>query len=132
MAVNLQKGHLASSKFIYTSLYKKSLEARMSAKIHKLSKGEKVNKLGGNYSISTRLNLKTRCISEKKKNTIVSEMSWCNILQRTGSYFCATNNFQVTFTPFCLNIFIQERIIAFVDRCPWNLASSKYRFQCAL
>ena len=44
----------------------------MSTKIHKLSKGEKVNKLGGNYSISTRLNLKTRCISEKKKNTIVS------------------------------------------------------------
>ena len=72
VAVNLQKGHLASSKFIYTSLYKKSLEARMSTKIHKLSKGEKVNKLGGNYSISTRLNLKTRCISEKKKNTIVS------------------------------------------------------------
>ena len=44
----------------------------MSTKIHKLSKGEKVNKLGGNYWISTRLNLKTRCISEKKKNTIVS------------------------------------------------------------
>ena len=26
----------------------------------------------------------------------MSEMSWCNALQRTGSDFCATDNFQGT------------------------------------
>ena len=32
-------------------------------------------------------NLKFRFVSEKKKNIIISEMSWCDVLQRTGSDF---------------------------------------------
>ena len=31
---------------------------------------------------------------------MISEMSWCNVLQRTGSDFCATNNFQGIFAIF--------------------------------
>ena len=45
------------------------------------------------------LNLKTRFIWEKKKHTIISEMSWCNVLRRAGSDFCV-NNFPGTFVDF--------------------------------
>ena len=42
------------------------------------------------------MNSKIKIISKVKINTIISEMSWCNALQRTGSDFCATDNFQGT------------------------------------
>ena len=31
------------------------------------------------------LNLKTMFILEKKKHTVISEMSWCYVLRRAGS-----------------------------------------------
>ena len=37
-------------------------------------------------------------------------MSWCNFLQRTGSDFCATDNFQGTFADFHFTKFTQKRI----------------------
>ena len=52
----------------------------MNSKIQRISKGEKrkIN-CGENYSIiNIRLNLKTRFVREKKKNGIISGMSWCN------------------------------------------------------
>ena len=91
----------------------------MNSKMRRVSKGQKVNTLcGENYLINTRLNLKTKFVSEKKKNTIRSEMSWSNILQRTGLDFCATNNFEGIYAHFCFIIFIQERIITYIDPCP--------------
>ena len=44
-----------------------------------------------------------------------------NALQRTGSDFCATNNFQGIFAHFRSMIFIQERINIHVDPCLLNL-----------
>ena len=72
----------------------------MNSEIRIVSKGKKGNKL----------RLKVRFVSEKKKNMIISEMSSCNVLQRTGPDFCVTNNFQGIFTHFRFIIFIQERI----------------------
>ena len=37
-------------------------------------------------------------------------MSWCNVLQRTGSDLCATDNFQGTFADFHFMIYTQRRI----------------------
>ena len=71
-----------------------------------------------NYLINTMLNLKTKFVWEKKKNAIISEMTWCNVLQRTDSDFCATNNFQGT-SHFRFVISTQEKINTYVD--PSNL-----------
>ena len=48
-------------------------------------------------------------------------MSWCNALRRTGSDFCATDNFQGTFAHFCVVTFTQKRIIKYVHPYPQNL-----------
>ena len=63
------------------------------------------------------LNLKAMFICEKKKHTIISEMSWCNVLRRAGSD-CCVNNFPVTFVDFCFKKFTQEIICSFVEPCP--------------
>ena len=90
-----------------------------------------------NYSINARLNLKTRFVSEKKKNTIISAMSRCNVFQRTGLGFCVINNFQGTFAHFHFLIFTQERINKYVDsmsvksstvRCLSNSVVDVYRY----
>ena len=47
------------------------------------------------------LNLKTMFTLEKKKHTIISEMSWCNVLQKPGSNYCV-NNFPGIFADFRL------------------------------
>ena len=47
--------------------------------ILRLSKGKKVNKLCKNYWINTNVNFKTKFAREKKKHTIISEIS-CSIL----------------------------------------------------
>ena len=58
----------------------------MSSKIHRISKGEKRKAYcGKNYSINTTLNTKTRFVQHKKKNAIISEVSWCNVFRKTGS-----------------------------------------------
>ena len=59
----------------------------MNFKIHIVSKSKMVNKLWGKFFNNTWLNLKTRFVSEKKKNIIMSEMSWCNVLQRQARIF---------------------------------------------
>ena len=60
----------------------------MNSKIHIVSKSKKINKLLCKLFDNTRLNLKTRFVSEKKKNIIMSEMSsWCNVLQRQARIF---------------------------------------------
>ena len=52
------------------------------------------------------LNLKTRFILEKKKNTIISEMSWSNILRRAGSDYYV-NDFPGTLVDFRSEKFTQ-------------------------
>ena len=42
-------------------------------------------------------------------------MSWRNVLQKTVSDFCPTDNFPRTFTHFGFIIFTQERIGMYVD-----------------
>ena len=59
----------------------------MNSKTHIVSKSKKVNKLWWELFQNTRLNLKPRFVSEKKKNIIMSEMSWCNVLQRQTQFF---------------------------------------------
>ena len=44
----------------------------MNTRIHKIPKVKRQINFGENYRINTRLNLKTRFISAKKKHTIIS------------------------------------------------------------
>ena len=64
------------------------------------------------------MNLKTRFVWEAKDNTITSEMSWCNVLQRAGSDFWETYNFPGTFAHFHFMIFTQERILTIKENLP--------------
>ena len=107
----MKKGHLASSKFYW----KKFRGTGWTPRYKEYQKFKKLTNCGENYSINTRLNWKTRFVSEKKKNTIISEMSRCNVLQRTDLDFCVINNFQGTFAHFHFMIFTQERINEYVD-----------------
>ena len=63
------------------------------------------------------LNLKTMFIGEKKKHTIIGEMSWCYVLRRADSDYCV-NNFPGTFVDFRFKKFTQEIISSYVDPCP--------------
>ena len=63
------------------------------------------------------LNLKTKFILDKKKYTVISEMSWCNILRRAGSDYYV-NDFPGTFADFHFKKFIQEIISSYADPCP--------------
>ena len=63
------------------------------------------------------LNLKTRFILDKKKDTVISEMFWCNILRKAGSDYYV-NDFRGTFVDFRLKKFIQEIISSYADPCP--------------
>ena len=45
-------------------------------------------------------------------------MSWCTVLQRAGSDYCANDNFPGTFADFCLKIFNQEKLSSCGDLCP--------------
>ena len=85
--------------------------------MHRMTKGEKTEiNCGENYAINTMLNVKARFVREKKKNAIIREMYWCNVLRRTGSDFCQTDNFLRTFTHFGFMIFnTLERISTYVD-----------------
>ena len=47
-------------------------------------------------------------------------MPWCNVLQRTGPDFCATDNIPCTFDNFRLTILPKERISTYVDPCAQN------------
>ena len=47
---------------------------------------------------------------ENKKQRVKSDMSWCNLLRKAGSYLCATDNFSYTLVDFHFKIFTQERI----------------------
>ena len=51
-------------------------------------------------------------------------MSWCNVLQWTGSDFCATDNFHCTFAHFHF-IFTQERI----SMC-WSMSVESSAVKC--
>ena len=73
---------------------------------------------GKNYSINTRLNFKTRFVSEQKENATTSEMSWCNVFQRTGSNFWTTGNFPRIFIHSGFMIFTQEKNRAYIDPRP--------------
>ena len=84
-------------------------------------KVEKVNNCYKNYWNKTMLKLKTKFIWEKKKHSIISEMSWCNVLQRAGSDYCVYDYFPGPFVDFCIKIFIQERISSYVDPCPQDM-----------
>ena len=61
----------------------------------------------------------TRFIWEKKKHTIISEISFCNVLRSAGSdYLCKWSG---TFAGFRLKIFTQEKNSLFSlygDPCP--------------
>ena len=49
-------------------------------------------------------------------------MSWCNVIRRTGSDFCPTDNFPLTFTHFGFMIFnTQEQTSTYVDPRLQNL-----------
>ena len=67
-----------------------------------------------NYQNNLMLNLQTMFIWDKKKHTITSEMSWCNILWRAGlGYY--VNDFPGTFADFYFKRFTQEIISSYVD-----------------
>ena len=51
-------------------------------------------------------------------HTIISDMSWCNVLQRAGSDYCVNDNFPGTFADFRLKIFNLEKISSCGDPCP--------------
>ena len=92
-------------------------------KIHKISKGKKVNKfiinIQINHSINTKSNWKTRFVQHKTKNAIISWMFLTNVLRKTGSDFCPTGIFPRTFTYFGFMLFdIHERISMYVDPRP--------------
>ena len=53
------------------------------------------------------LNLKTRYIWEKKKHTIISEMFWCNILQKAGPDY-DVNDFPGTSVDFSFKKFTRN------------------------
>ena len=55
---------------------------------------------------------------KKNKHIIISEISWCYVLQRAGSDYCVNDNFPGTFTDFCLQIFTQKKITSYRDRYP--------------
>ena len=84
-------------------------------------KVKKVNNCYKNYWKNTMLKLKNRFIWEKKKHSIISETSWCNVLRRAGSDYCVYDNFPGPFVDFCLKIFVQEIISSYVDPCPQNM-----------
>ena len=73
---------------------------------------------------------KTRFVSEKKKNTIKSEMLWCNVLQITGSDFYATSDFKGTFARFRFMVFTQERINTYIDQNICKIFNCKVSFKC--
>ena len=60
------------------------------------------------------LNLKTRFIWDKKKHTITSEMSCCNVLWKAGSGYYV-NDFPGSFVDFCFKKFTQEIISSYAD-----------------
>ena len=67
-----------------------------------------------NYQNNLMLNLQTMFIWDKKKHTITSEMSWCNILWRAGlGYY--VNDFPGTFANFYFKKFTQEIISSYAD-----------------
>ena len=49
---------------------------------------------------------------------IISEMSWCNVLQRAGLDYRVNSNFPGTFTIFRLKIFTQEKVTSYGDPYP--------------
>ena len=51
------------------------------------------------------------------EHTIISEMSWSNVLWGAGSDSCVNDNFSDTFDDFSLKIFSQERIGTYDDAC---------------
>ena len=53
------------------------------------------------------LNLKTRFILEKKKHTMISEISWCNILRTAGSDYYV-NIFQALSSIFVSRILLRK------------------------
>ena len=114
-AINLKKKTFNLIKTLLV-LINKSVAALDELRMNFTKK--KVKNCGKNYSIKTRLNLNTRFVWEAKNNTIISVMSRCNVLQRTGPDFCATDNFHGTFAHFHFMIFTQERISMYVDSCP--------------
>ena len=63
------------------------------------------------------LNLKTWFIWEKKKHTIMNEISSCNILRRAGSDYYV-NDFPGTLVDFCFKKFTQEISSSYADPCP--------------
>ena len=60
-----------------------------------------------NYRNNTMLNLKTRHIWEKKKHKIISEMFWCNILQKEGPDY-DVNDFPGTSVDFSFKKFTRN------------------------
>ena len=70
----------------------------MNFKIHRISKGEKIN-CGKNCSVNTTVNLKPTYVREEKKNAIISNvtiMCLCNVLRRIHSDFFPTGTFPRT------------------------------------
>ena len=74
----------------------------MNSKIYIVSKSKKVNKLWWKLFNNIRLNLKSRFASEEKKSIIMSEMSWCNVLQRQARIFVQLINSKASL-PFSFN-----------------------------
>ena len=66
----------------------------MNPKMYRISKVKRQINFGKNYRINTRLNLKTKFIWAKEKHTIISEMSWNNVLWGSGSDSCVNDEFR--------------------------------------
>ena len=120
-AVYLQKKRNIEPYQILMVLTKKFRSTRWTPRYAEHRKLKRQINWRENYSINTRVNLKTRLVWEKKKKTIINEMLWCNVLWRTVFNFSPTDNFAGTFAHFCFMIFTLERINTYVDPCPKNL-----------
>ena len=72
---------------------------------------------------------KSRFIWEKK-DTIISELSWCNVLWRAGSNYYANDNFPGTFVDFRLKKFTQERISSYDWSMSVKSSTVNCRFKC--
>ena len=99
-----KKRHLASSKF-YWFFQIKCRGIGWTPRYTEYQRVKRSINCGENYSINTRLNLKARFVWEKKKNTRISEISWLNVLWRTGSDFFPTDIFPHIFTHFFYDIY---------------------------
>ena len=89
---------------------------------------QKVTSCAENYAINTRLDLKITFVWEKKNNIIMNEITWRNILWKTGLDFCVTDNFPGTFIDFSWYLLKKESSRRLIDVL--KIFNCKASFKC--